>query len=102
MTLHELLHGQGFAWPCTTGARNARDTSHVHNGQSLIGKPDPSYVLVTVIYEHSNVGCPDLIDSVYLTPTSDVSFDPLPMACHLAERADRVDGESYGYADQWP
>ena len=102
MTLHELLHGQGFAWPCTTGVGNARDSSHVYKGQSLIAKPDPTYVLGPMIYDHSNVGCPDLKDSVYLTPTSDNPFDPLPMACHLAERAGRIHGESYGFADQWP
>ena len=97
ITLHELLHGQGFSWPCTAGEKDA----HV-KGQSLIGKPDPTYVLGNMIYEHSNEGCPDLKDSVYLTPTSDNPFDPLPMACHLAERAGRVHGESYGFADQWP
>lgn len=98
ITLHELLHGQGFAWPCTTGNKN----HHVYKGRSIIGKPDPSFVLGNMIYEHNNEGCPDLKDSVYLTPTSDDPFDPLPMVCHLAERAGRVHGEGYGFADQWP
>ena len=98
ITLHELLHGQGFSWPCTTGHKDA----HVYKGKSLIGKPDPAYVLGNMIYEHNNEGCPDLKDSVYLTPTSDNPFDPLPMVCHLAERAGRVHGEAYGFADQWP
>ena len=55
-----------------------------------------------MIYDHNNKGCPDLKDSVYLTPTSDQPYDPLPMVCHLAERAGRAHGGTYGFENQWP
>ena len=40
-------------------------------------------------------------DSVYLTPTSKNPFDPLSMACHLAERSGQAHGGSYGFENQW-
>ena len=97
ITLHELLHGQGFSWPCTKG--NSR--GHVA-GASILSNQNWSYQLGKMIYEHGNEGCPDLKDSVYLTPTSSDPFDPLPMVCHLAERAGRAFGGSYGFEDLWP
>ena len=54
-----------------------------------------------MIYDHKNKGCPDLKDSVYLSPTSDMSYDSLPMVCHLAERSGRAFGVLYGFVDQW-
>ena len=32
-------------------------------------------------------GCPDLKDSVYMTPTSEDPYDPLNLACALAQNA---------------
>ena len=32
-------------------------------------------------------GCPDLKDSVYLTPTSNTPFDPFQIQCSLAQTA---------------
>jgi hypothetical protein len=52
-----------------------------------------------MIYDHNNKGCPDLKDSVYLAPTSDEPYDPLPMVCFLAERSDQG---AYGFETQWP
>ena len=40
---------------------------------------------VTKVYDHSN-SCPDLKDSVYLTPTSEKPFDPLQIACALGQK----------------
>lgn len=97
ITLHELLHGQGFAWPCTKGY----DRGHVL-GPSILSNTNPANTLGKMIYNHNNKGCPDLKDSVYLTPTSNNPYDPLPMVCHLAERSGRAHGGSYGFADQWP
>ena len=97
ITLHELLHGQGFAWACTEGEQGG----HVV-GPSILSNNNWSYKLGNMIYEHDNTGCPDLKDSVYLTPTSDEPYDPLPMVCHLAERAGRAHGGTYGFESQWP
>jgi len=97
ITLHELMHGNGFAWPCTTGKIN----SHV-TGQSILSNNNWAYKLGNMIYDHNNKGCPDLKDSVYLTPTSDDPYDPLPMVCHLAERAGRAHGGAYGFGGLWP
>lgn len=98
ITLHELLHGQGFSWPCTKG--NSR--GHVGGPSILSNQNRNTNLLGKMIYNHKNKGCPDLKDSVYLTPTSDDPYDPLPMVCHLAERAGRAFGDKYGFEDQWP
>jgi len=95
--LHELLHGQGFAWVCTDGAQNG----HVL-GPSILSNQNHKYKLGSMIYNHNNEGCPDLKDSVYLTPTSKDPFDPLLMVCHLAERSGRAHGGSYGFGELWP
>jgi len=94
LTLHELLHGQGFSWPCTRGD----DGVHV-NGPSIISNKGGHNVLGDMIYDHDNKGCPDLKDSVYLTPTSKNPFDPLPLMCNLAKRSGR--GRN-GWNFKWP
>ena len=97
ITMHELMHGQGFAWACTKGYQSG----HVF-GPSILSNQNPTNILGGMIYDHNNTGCPDLKDSVYLTPTSDEPFDPLPMVCHLAERSGRAHGGSYDFGSQWP
>ena len=97
ITMHELLHGQGFAWKCTDGNQNG----HVF-GPSILSIQNNANLLGNMIYNHNNTGCPDLKDSVYLTPTSDEPYDPLPMVCHLAERSGRAHGGSYGFGKLWP
>tara|TARA_B100000787_G_scaffold44320_1_gene31626 strand:+ start:4428 stop:4742 length:315 start_codon:yes stop_codon:yes gene_type:complete len=39
------------------------------------------------LYGGADKSCPDLKDSVYLTPTSDEPYDPLPIACFLAQNS---------------
>ena len=97
ITIHELLHGNGFSWKCTKGNRNG----HV-SGTSVLSNENNQYILGKMIYEHSDDSCPDLKDSVYMAPTSDDPYDPLPMVCHLAERSGRAHGGSYGFEDDWP
>ncbi len=97
ITIHELLHGNGFSWKCTKGNRNG----HV-SGPSVLSNENNQYILGKMIYEHGDESCPDLKDSVYMEPTSDNPYDPLPMVCHLAERSGRAHGESYGFKDDWP
>ena len=116
LTLHELLHGQGFSWPCTKGD----DGVHVA-GMSIIGSQQSSHALEEkrhrtlgdMIYDHDNKGCPDLKDSVYLTPTSKNPYDPLPLMCNLAKRSGRgrpnwnfnwpkrYDHEKFDESDTW-
>ena len=38
------------------------------------------------MYDHNDPTCPDLKDSVYLTPTSNNPFDPLQIACALGQK----------------
>ena len=78
--VHELLHGLGFAMPCTKGVQNG---AHLSSG--ILG-PDLKTRLGKAIYGHGDPTCPDLKDSVYLTPTSDTPFDPLPIACALGQK----------------
>ena len=96
ITIHELLHGNGFSWKCTKGNRNG----HV-SGPSVLSNENNQYILGKMIYEHGDESCPDLKDSVYMVPTSDNPYDPLPMVCHLAERSGRAHGGSYGFEDDW-
>ena len=65
MTLHEILHVNGFAWPCTKGNSNGHTSS-----STVIGGPvgDDSYKL-GVLYDHGDDTCPDFKDSVFLDPT---------------------------------
>ena len=97
ITIHELLHGNGFSWKCTKGNRNG----HV-SGPSVLSNENNQYILGKMIYEHGDESCPDLKDSVYMAPTSDDPYDPLPMVCHLAERSGRAHGGAYGFEDDWP
>ena len=92
ITLHELLHGNGFAWPCTKG----QNRGHV-TGRSISSNQNNSPdTLGDMIYNHSNNGCPDLKDSIYMTPTPKDPYDPLPMVCYLALRSGRgVPGETF-------
>ena len=96
--LHELLHGQGFSWVCTKG--NFR--GHVISPSIISNENRMDNILCKMIYSHKNKGCSDLKDSVYLLPTSDDPYDPLPMVCHLAERLERAFGHSYGFENQQP
>ena len=101
---HELLHGQGFSWPCTKGD----DGGHVL-GMSIIGSVQSTFALEAkrlktlgdMIYDHDNKGCPDLKDSVYLTPTSKNPYDPLPLKCNLATRRGHWSASFSGGRSNW-
>ena len=80
ISIHELLHGNGFAMPCTTGVRDG-----THLGVGILSQ-QLSLKFGKAVYEHNDPTCPDLKDSVYLTPTSDDPFDPLQIACALGQK----------------
>ena len=80
MTLHEMLHVNGFAWPCTKGNSNGHTSS-----STVIGGPvgDDSYRL-GVLYDHGDDTCPDFKDSAFLDPTSKNPFNPVELKCAMA------------------
>ena len=78
--VHELLHGLGFATPCTKGVTRGAHLNSGILGQELQGG------FGKAVYNHGDPTCPDLKDVIYLTPTSDDPFDPLPIFCNLAQK----------------
>ena len=93
MTLHEILHVNGFAWPCTKGNSNGHTSS-----STVIGGPvgDDSYKL-GVLYEHGDDTCPDFKDSVFLDPTSDNPFNPVELKCAMAAEVGRGKAPNENY-----
>ena len=76
ITLHELHHAQGGGFACVPGMGDnghyskKREGFQLSTGTSL----GPTYI-------HKVEGCPELVDSVYLTPTSDQPYDPYELLC---------------------
>jgi len=68
-----------FSMPCTKGVKNG-----AHMGSGILARGG-GLQLPKALYGHDDSTCPDLKDSVYLTPTSDNPFDPLPIACALGQ-----------------
>ena len=84
ITLHELMHVNGFAWPCTKGAKKS------HKFGTIIGGPDggDKYNLGS-LYNHKDPTCPDFKDSVFLDPTSSTPFNPVYLKCAMAAEVGR-------------
>jgi len=77
VTLHELLHTQGMGYECVPGVKNAHYSSD-----------KPGYMLdsgrkIGPVYAHTKEGCPQMMDSVYLTPTRNDPYDPYVLTCLL-------------------
>ena len=66
--------------PCTKGVK---DGAHLSTG---ILSHDLSAKFGKAVYDHKDPTCPDLKDSIYLTPTSETPFDPLQIACALGQK----------------
>jgi hypothetical protein len=78
--LHELFHTQGAAYDC--GKRTYRG-AHV-KGSDVLGSGDVSTKIDSkndTYYKHGIQGCPDLADSIFLTPTSKNPWDPYEVFC---------------------
>ena len=78
--LHELFHTQGAAYDC--GKRTYRG-AHV-KGSDVLGSGDVTTKIDSkndTYYKHGIEGCPDLADSIFLTPTSKNSWDPYEVFC---------------------
>ena len=93
MTLHEILHVNGFAWPCTKGNSNGHTSS-----STVIGGPvgDDSYKL-GVLYDHGDDTCPDFKDSAFLDPTSNNPFNPVELKCAMAAEVGRGKAPNENY-----
>jgi len=78
--LHELFHTQGAAYDC---GKRTYDGAHV-KGSDVLGKNKTTTTIDgknDTYYKHSIEGCPDLSDSVFLTPTSESPWDPYQFWC---------------------
>ena len=76
ITLHELLHTQGMGYNCVPGIKSG-DTHY---------NSKPGYMLesgkkIGSVYAHKIEGCPQMMDSVYLTPTRPDPWDPYMHGC---------------------
>ena len=76
ITLHELHHAQGGGFICVPGmGKNAHWKSKDKKTQLGHG------LALGATYIHNEGGCPKLVDSVYLTPTSEDPYDPFKLIC---------------------
>ena len=79
VTLHELLHTQAMAFDCVPGAKSG-------NGHYSTDKPGFMLSLgkrIGPVYAHTVKGCPQMMDSIYLTPTRNDPYDPYVLSCLL-------------------
>jgi hypothetical protein len=74
--LHELHHTQGGGYSCVPGMG---DHGHYRNQERRVQLTSGTTLGQT--YAHSVEGCPQLQDSVYLTPTSKEPYDPYQLNC---------------------
>ncbi len=75
LTIHELYHTQGQGFECVPGVKNGHYTNMDRPNHLAAGlKAGPAYM-------HEEKGCPQTADSVYLTPTSQNSYDPYKVMC---------------------
>ena len=76
ITLHELHHAQGGGFICVPGmAADAHWKNRDKKNQLGHG------LALGATYIHNEEGCPQLVDSVYLTPTSEDPYDPYKIIC---------------------
>ena len=76
ITLHELHHAQGGGFACVPGMGDNGHYSSKREGFQL-----STGTMLGPTYIHKVEGCPELVDSVYLTPTSDQPYDPYQLRC---------------------
>mgnify|MGYP000915877326 FL=1 len=76
ITLHELLHTQGMGYNCVPGIKSGDTHYNSKRGYML-----ESGKKIGPIYAHDVDGCPQMMDSVYLTPTRSDPWDPYKHSC---------------------
>jgi len=79
VTLHELLHTQGMGYDCVPSVKSGNG----HYSQDKPGFMLGSGKKIGSVYAHTKEGCPQMMDSVYLTPTRNDPYDPYQHACLL-------------------
>ena len=85
ITLHELMHTQGFAFLCNKGHYG---NSHMKN--TIAGGPEGGDKFsLGKMYDHGDETCPDLKDSVFLEPKSAKPFNPVELKCAMAAEVGR-------------
>ena len=78
VTLHELLHTQGMGFDCVPSIKPGNGHYESRPGYML-----ESGKKIGSIYAHTKEGCPQMMDSVYLTPTRNDPYDPYMLTCLL-------------------
>ena len=61
-----------------------KNDAHMKTNSDIMGSNSNSFIIDAKnnsYYRHSIEGCPDLANSVYLTPTSENSWDPYDVFC---------------------
>ncbi|MDA9186993.1 hypothetical protein N9D74_01565 [Candidatus Pelagibacter sp.] len=79
ITLHELLHTQGMGYDCVPGIKSGNG----HYSSSKRGYMLESGRKIGSVYAHKTEGCPQMMDTVYLTPTRNDPYDPYKHICLL-------------------
>tara|TARA_Y100000590_G_scaffold48580_1_gene51468 strand:+ start:178 stop:1110 length:933 start_codon:yes stop_codon:yes gene_type:complete len=75
ITLHELHHAQGGGFICVPGM--GKNAHYQGDRPTQLGHG----LALSTAYMHNVEGCPQLVDSVYLTPTSEDPYDPYKITC---------------------
>ena len=82
MIIHEAFHSNGAVYGCGKGTM--KNSGHMKKNSDLMGSNSDGYKIDSKnnsYYRHGINGCPDLANSVYLTPTSENSWDPYDVFC---------------------
>ena len=77
--LHEFHHAQGGGFECVPGMGSDAHYPGNPDTRKQLQANDGKKIGST--YIHKVEGCPELADSVYLTPTSDQPYDPYELIC---------------------
>jgi len=77
--LHELLHTQGMGYDCVPGMKSGNG----HYSTDKRGYMLESGRKIGSVYAHTSEGCPQMMDSIYLTPTRSDPYDPYVLTCLL-------------------
>ena len=81
INIHELFHTQLMGIRCIKGIKKIHYSDHGSGGPGESHMLSVGFKLNKNLYTHNIEGCPQLIDSVYLTPTSNDPYNPYEIMC---------------------
>jgi hypothetical protein len=81
INIHELFHTQLMGIRCIKGIKKIHYSDHGSGGPGESHMLSVGFKLNKNLYTHNIEGCPQLIDSVYLTPTSNDPYSPYEIMC---------------------